>query len=308
MVNLEIFQRHVIKRESHFSEFLTIVKRTIVAKKSTNFNFHMILNYAKDLSKELKDSILESTKILVENDIPLHLSPALGAGNAFLQALEKSLSIVKNGSSVSILLDGDQYDISSKEMLDRLQLLANKVIQKNALLGLGRRDFIVLSENFDLQRLREIDEMYHSLFIKNNLELNDNEEIEKILIPRAYKKFGDPIPACYCFNLFHPNFFDFISQVQKDFNRANLNKYAGDPYIVMCASKYGKIVSTKVSCIRNPPSVFNNDDFKKKTQEIAKTAIGQEYIYCLESERNSKILEEFYEKESIDEFKRLSLQ
>lgn len=239
MPHIHLYFRHYVGDTKTLNIYKEIVNALTKTKIPKNFFISLYLNYNAKLSEKMKDKIFETSEPLIENDITFSVKIAYGAGNAFLDVLEESVSIasIERKKFVVFLVDADQYPLENKEFYKNLEHLANFVERENAILGIAIRTNISLGRG-KLNILRQIEEMFYALFIQKSLKIFEIPEN----IPKWYKELGDPVPGCYCINTMHKNFFKLLKSCFYDSLHSNLNKYAGDPYIVMKASELGKIV------------------------------------------------------------------
>ena len=145
--------------------------------------------------------------------------------------------------------------------------------------------------------------MFHALYIKHSLKICERAES----IPLHYKELGDPVPGCYCINTMHKNFFRLLKACFYDSLHSNLNKYAGDPYIVMKASELGKVVQNKVLTKFNLPGEFTLKAMKEKNKYLTRTSIWKKYRKLITSKRTEKILEKYFKKKEIERVKKIIL-
>ncbi len=304
MIHGYVYLRHYIGDRKTFNIYKQIVNSLTHAKIPENFSLTVCVNYSAKLSEKMKDKIFACSTPLIEKDISLSVKIAHGAGNAFLDVLEESVSIasIEKKRFVVFLVDADQYPLDSKEFYNDLDELAKLVLRNKVLIGTAIRTKISLGKG-KLNILRQIEEMYHALFIQKSLKIFNVPQS----IPPWYKELGDPIPGCYCINTTHKNFFKLLKACFYDSLHSNLNKYAGDSYIVMKSSELGKIVQNKVLTKFNPQSSFSLKTMKEKNRYLAQTSIGKKYKKVVSSKKSEKILERYFDKNDIEKVKRIIL-
>lgn len=302
MEKLICFLRYYIKDKESCNAFEKIVKKSIIAMKNPNVSISFLINTNINLKREIKDQLKEITKDILYHNISYSVTIAYGAGHAFFDILEESISttsLAKKEKAI-FLLDADQYDIASPIVIKKLFQLRKAVIENNALMGTAQRDHIILAETQELEHAREIEELFHAYFIRNKI-LNCSTKLEKKLlsIPKGYMELGDPVPGCYCINIRHTKFFKFLSKIQIDLLTADLSKYSGDPYTIMQAAQFGKIVSKYVPILKNPPSEFSLKTIKDKHKNLALTSLGKKYAKTILSEKAFNQLKKYYSVKEI---------
>ncbi len=304
MLPIHVYFRHYVGDIKTFNIYKEIVSVLTSLKLPRDFSLAFYLNYNANLSEKFKDKIFETSEPLIEKDIAFSAKIAYGAGNAFLDALEESVSIasVERKKFVTFLIDADQYPLQNKKFYRDLQELAKLVIKNKAILGIAMRTNISLGKG-KLNVLRQIEEIFHALYIQPSLKIFKKADS----IPSHYKDLGDPVPGCYCINTMHKNFFTLLKACFYDSLHSNLNKYAGDPYIVMKSSELGKIVQNKVLTKSNPPGEFNIKAMKEKNRYLMKTSLGSKYRKLVKSNKAEKVLLKYFNKKDLERVKKIIL-
>ncbi|MFP4112670.1 MAG: hypothetical protein ACLFUO_06775 [Candidatus Woesearchaeota archaeon] len=309
MDNIFCFVRYYIGNYSSFSEFKKIAARCRKAKKQKNMRITLLINIDKSIIKKKYPEFSNEIIKLTKEEISYSVTPALGAGHAFFDIIEESLSVSSIKGKTLFLIDGDQYDISSPDFLYDIKTLHRQVLKQGAIIGLAKRTKVNLASDNKLQTYREIEELYHALFIKNQFSDSTSKKIIKRLkIPSFYAEMGDCVPGCYCININHPNFFNYLNELHKNLIKVNLNKYSGDPFVVMSASRFGNIINHKVETLHNPPSGFDINTIVKKHKALSKTSIAKKYLKVIQSKKSFSLLEKYYGREDILFVKKLMLK
>ena len=258
---VHVYLRHFVRDERTFETYKKIIGKILRAQKQIDFNFNLLLNYSTDLSATVRDRLMEISQKLIEADIGLSIVMGRGAGAALFDLMEEVLGNVSVDRSkvIVIVIDGDAYAIDQTEVLRRMRNLATNVMKENAILGLAQRTQVKLpvadggSDVLKLQEremMREIDELYLALAFKGKLPVKKSSEIKS---PPAYRELGDPVPGFYCINVTHKNFPDLFRQIEKDALRSTIIDYTGDCYMVLAASRFGKIATEVIPMADNPP-------------------------------------------------------
>jgi hypothetical protein len=303
-LSIHLYFRHYVGNRKTLNVYKEIVNNLIEAKIPKNFFTALYLNYNAKLSEKMKNKIFEVSEPLIENDIVFSVKIAHGAGNAFLDVLEESVSIasIDRKKFVVVLVDADQYPLNKKEFYSDIANLCEHLTKENALLGCALRTKVMLGKG-KLNILRQIEEMYHALFIRKKVKFFEKPETT---LP-CYRELGDPVPGCYAINTLHKNFFSLLKCCFKDSLHSNLNKYAGDPYIVMKASELGKIVQSKVTTKHNPPGEFTLKAMREKNRYLLKTSIRKKYLRCVSSDKNARLLEKYFSRKDIEKVRSIIL-
>lgn len=303
---IHLYIRCYVKDRKTLQTLKEIIRKTLIAKKKSNYRFNIYVAHDKALSKELRDDTMNTSKFLIENDIGFLEEYARGAGYAFINILEESASAASIDKSkfVIFVIDGDgQFPIDDSQFLKDIQKLARKVVKEDVLLGVGQRTKIMLGKGrFGVYR--EIDEVLHTLFVRGQLKLPDTK---KLGIPRAYKELGDSVPGCYCVNALHKKYPQLLKEIINDGIKSDLLRFTGDFYIVMKTSQLSKLVSEVVNTSSNPPGQFRLGDIRLKSKQLLATSLKNEYSKFLHSKKTWKILEKYFSPEDIQFVKNLIL-
>ena len=132
MEKLICFLRYYIKDKESCNAFEKIVKKSIIAMKNPNVSISFLINTNINLKREIKDQLREITKDILYHNISYSVTIAYGAGHAFFDILEESISttsLAKKEKAI-FLLDADQYDIASPIVIKKL-FYANNQARKN---------------------------------------------------------------------------------------------------------------------------------------------------------------------------------
>lgn len=303
---VHVYLRHYVHDEQSFEEYKKIVNKVLRAKKLAKFNFNILMDYSPEISRGMRDKLIEISEKLIDADIGFSSKLGHGAGTALFDLMEESLSNVSvdRTNAVVIVIDGDAYEIDSTTVLRRMRNLATRVITENAILGLAQRTMVRLpvtkEEKVPLEKeemLRELNEMYFALAFDGKLPVLRSNEIQA---PRAYKELGDPVPGFYCINITHKNFPALFKQIEQDAMKADMSKYAGDHYMTLAASKFGKIVTEVIPMSDNPPGSFSLSMITKVAAEIGKTSLRNQILDTVKSDENKRILEKFYPSDYVE--------
>ncbi|MFH0830410.1 MAG: hypothetical protein V1887_04610 [Candidatus Aenigmatarchaeota archaeon] len=119
------------------------------------------IDRAVNVAKEIDMEIAEVSRDLFGHGIGVNINPAVGAGMAMFNTL---FSWPQDKSGINILLDGDQWDASRKEVIDAVRKLANMMAQGGFLLGLGARDRVILGTG-ETDAIRQVEEMHFGKFM-----------------------------------------------------------------------------------------------------------------------------------------------
>ncbi len=211
-----------------------------------------------------------------------------GIGEAFNNATFDYLRErgVRTGTrQAKVLVDGNQFDVSDKRVSTGIVNMAERLWERDWLLGLGLRDYVVLAADPRDKAIREIEELLHLFVTPKIIEVANPQGISTDDIHPAYMRFGDEIPGLWVVNLESqaPRFTDVVEAAHVDANRANLNGYAADPYasILMrvLSERYGRRVYSEVvpttRTVRG--SRFDRKTIVDKGRELRKTSIGRDY-------------------------------
>jgi hypothetical protein len=311
-MKVTIWQRFNPIRESEVLErYTACIDRTLVSQKiRPDLDYRMYVNFYTDAPTKVLEDLSKQLKRLVENKIPYTLEPAVGAGNAWFTTLTSYVprTIVTKDKVVNVLLDGDQQYID--QILSAIDPLSQDLVERELLLGLGARNKVELAQNLRQDNMRKIEEMFHAKFMSNITARNVNN-LDLSQVPPSYLKYKDPIPGFYALNTSHPEFRKFLQMIEENsiLRKADLSKYAGDPFGVMCASLLVKEVpSVYAPIVSNPPGGFDLETIRKKSAELGKTTIGKRYQKIVASEDFQKELSGWYPEEDVNEVRNMILK
>jgi hypothetical protein len=284
-----------------------IISRTLLAKQKSDYKFGLLINY-KEPNQRLFDKICSLTKTFFsEDNVFLKIDKGYGVGTAFLTCIFDYISNESVYKKIfNVLMDGDSRDISNSYILDGIRTMSECLSRKNLLLGLGARDDVFLTNDKNLEEMREVEEIYHAMFFKKII-LENPFDLDLSAVPTPYKKFGDPIPGFYILNCLHKKFRILENFVSSACQKADLTRYAGDTYVILKASTLSKIYSIYLPTLRGEPGIFKKETIRAKSLQLAKIDIKQKYEKVVKNKNNEKILSKFYNPDNVKEVKRLIL-
>lgn len=301
---IHLYLRHYVRDAATLERYRDIVFRVLKISPSQTLIISMVTGFNKELSSDHRYQMFLLSRNLLDRNIGVHHLPARGCGHAYLYALSQALTNTGSRKTVLCLLDADQFPFETTRFLQQLDKLASSMIREGRLMGLGVRDHISLGEE-SLGQLREIDEMFLALSVKKKIAYPDRKNAP---IPQAYKDLGDLIPGCYCFNLSHPKLAAFIAQCLRDTQRADLFGYAGDPYITLLASMYGRMATEIMPTQDNPPGLFTLQEIENKSREFAKTSVGKLFRDCVKAERTVRMIQKYYPADAVTAVRQMLLR
>lgn len=242
--------------------------------------------------------------------------PARGSGAALIGSLldpEGKIYPKSESKSPRALLDWDARDLRDPRVREGALRVFEEMRGAGALLGLGNRDCVVLDPDPVLDRARQITEMFHAGFVRGlGRDLHPaNPRRVPLRVPGAYRRFGDPIPGFYAVDPAHPRFPFFRARVLKDAARADLDGYAGDSCLVMCAAVLAPVASAVVP-VRprpGPPGSYTLRTIGAVHRELGRTSIGPSYRRWLaEDRRFIGALVRHYPRRAVEEVRRRALR
>jgi hypothetical protein len=319
-MKLKIAQRHFVNNEETVKSFGEMTSRTIDAQqKKPQIEYAMNIGYKATSPTEVMEGLSQQLKRLAEKNIKVTLGD-YGPGCAWFSRMtdviglrsyysDKEVSQPPKGC-VSCLVDGDQFNINDSNVLDGIDMIANKLVKEGWLLGLGSRDKVSLADTEELDNARKIEEMYHA-FLMKNIKLDNPLGIDISNAPLSYKIFGDPIPGCYLINNSYEDFPEWYAALWEDSSRAVLTRQVGlgDTIGVMEASTLvNEIPSIYVKTRGNPAGAFNIETIRKKSVELGKTNVAEKYLKTVENESNEAELSKYYPKNQVNEVKGMILE
>jgi hypothetical protein len=319
-MKIKVTQRHFVHDEETSNAFDGIISRTIDAQqKKPQIDFAMAVGYKLTTSSDVMEGLTKQLKRLAEKNIKITLGD-YGPGDAWLSTMtdvvglrsfysDKQISEHPKGC-ITCLVDGNQFDIDRSEVLDGIDIISRRLIEKNSLLGLGARDKVSLANTRELDDARKIEEMYHAVFM-DNIKLDNPLGIDISGAPPSYKVMGDPIPGCYLVNNSSKNYIVWRESLWKDSSDAVLTRQVGlgDTIGVMEASTLEKETPSVYIPVReNPPGAFKKETIKRKSNELARTNIAEGYYNVVENETNKKRLLTYYPEQQVSEVREIILE
>lgn len=287
------------------------MSRTIDAKQSlaSHWKLGILVNYHPNLERGISRAIVETGEELIDNEVDFVVKRGYGAGAAELEAHFNFIGFasVTKSAPISILMDGDQYDISDSRVRSGIDYLASSLRNRNLLWGVASRDNISLAESSELNQLRQIEEMFH-VHAMGDIPVENPNYVDRSRVPEAFRTYGDPVPGLCAVNTNHNTFNELQCSVLAACRKADLTKYAGDPYVAMKASTLSKGIGVVMPVPQNPPSPFNEEQLTIKARELAKTDIGRLYFNAVNSEPRIKELEQHYGHVLVAKAQQLILQ
>jgi hypothetical protein len=291
---IHLYLRHFVHDAATLERYRDIVFRTLRAA-NPQLVISAVVGFSPGLSADHRYQMFLLSRNLLERNIAVHHIPGKGAGHAFLYLLGQCLPDASAKKEVICLLDADQFPFDDIRFLQQIDKLASSMHREARLVGLGLRDRISLGEGRP-GKLREIEEMFHALFVRRKVAYKDRRGLG---IPSGYKELGDPVPGCYCFNLQHPKLPALLAQAMMDARKADLWRYAGDPYAIMLASTLSRFSTEVVPTHDNPPGSFTLQDIERKSRELGRTSLGKRYLAVVKDERSRRLVERYYPAEDV---------
>ncbi|GEM_PF-5808065 len=292
---IHLYLRHFVRDTATLERYRDIVFRVLKVHQNPSLLVSMVIGFSDGLSADHRYQMFLLSRNLLDRNLAVHHLPARGCGHAFLSVLGQSIAEIRQKEGIICLLDADQFPFDEPRFQQQLDKLASSMGREARFVGLGLREHISLGEG-KLSQWREIEEMFHALFVRRKVSYKDRKSAS---IPPSYKDLGDPVPGCYCFNLAHPKLPALFAQCARDAQRADLWGYAGDPYVIMLASTFSRIVSEIMPTHDNPPGLFTLEDIGRKSVELGKTSLYRAYLACVKSEKNLRIIQRYYPPDAV---------
>jgi len=300
-----IWHRYLVNDRPALDGLKQLSNRMMAAAAKSRHTFCLLINRSANLQMELDEEMMAVAGTLIGRGIVVITAPARGAGNALFTSL---FSWPQDATSpVNVLLDGDQWDISRKEVLDVVDALAARLSKDKLLFGLGARDRVVLGIGED-DLVRQVEETYFARMMQPRIELSNPLGIDLTKVPASYRKYGDPIPGFYAVNTAHPKFTELRTGVQAASMTPEIAKWAGDPYTVIKAAQLAeKIISIYAPIIDNPPGTHDMGALRRKTVALSNTDIGTSWGKLLQDEKFASELGRWYPATVVQQARELML-
>jgi hypothetical protein len=317
-MKLRIGQRHFVHDETTLNSYNGIVDRTLDAYQNRpHIDFVMRVGYKPTATKKILDGLTKENKRLAEKGIKTVMGD-LGPGDVWFSEMTDVIGFRSSYSETEVqekpkgcitaLVDGDQLNINDSNFLDGVDILSRRLLESDSLLGLGARDKVSLADTEELDNARKIDEMYLAIFMKN-IKLSNPLGVDNSNAPRAYKRWGDPIPGTYLINnscARYARYAEWLKLLWEDSKRATLTRTValGDQIGVMEASTLEKeIPSVYVKTRGNPPGSFKMETINRKAFELGKTSIFYDFLTTVENSINEKELSKYFDRNQVAKVK-----
>lgn len=317
-MNRQIILKHFINGEETLAAFERKIRELKIAEELSavhahNFRFGLKLTVDENLSNELSERLRASFHELPRDSFLVYNPKKTGGGNGFKQIVFNQA--FSDESSLVYMVALDQFPIDSKESIECLNDLGNKVEKDNALYAIGSRDVpVVLGIHSVNSNRRIIHELFHTLAAPKGV-YRVSERPENIT--PAYRDIGECTTGVSIMNHAHPSYPDMLKFMARATQRANMSGNAADYYVAIKAPLLARVATGYVSSIENPfhgrKSLeeewqnFRNMIFTQ-TKELGKTDIRTELHQALIKHSNTKRLSKFYPIQEVEYIRDLMLE
>jgi len=300
-----IWHRYLVNNAESLESLRRLAKFLIeLSEQRTGNILSLHINRSANVTKGIDMEIAEVSRDLFEHGIGVTINPAIGAGMAMFNTL---FSWPQDKSGINILLDGDQWDVSRKEVIDAVGKLSDMMARGKFLLGLGARDRVILGVG-ETDTIRQVEEMYFAKFMHPKIVLDNPIGISTEKVPTGYRKYGDPVPGFYAINTAHPKFAELHAAILHAISIPEIAKWCGDPYMVMKASTLtDRIASVYAPIIDNPPGTHDLDALRRKTATFVKTELKGRWVGILNDRSFESELEGLYPHAAVSKARELML-
>jgi hypothetical protein len=311
-MRITVWQRQLVKDKETVDSLKDIIDRTVKAVSKRDYDFCILVPFVKDLDFQIRKEMVNIIEKAIEKNITVLTSRGYGPGASCIAGLFNfsrmiNVCTTRDASHVNFIIDGDQFDIDRDEVLNGIEFIAKGLIQNNLLFGVGARNEVLLGSTEEFNSLRQIEEMFFAKFV-GKIKVPNPFNVDLKKLPESYKKFGDPVPGVHALNTSHPSYLKLMASVVKACQKADLTRYAGDPYVLLKAHQLSKdIISVYVPTRKSLPPVsgFDIETFRKKNFELGKTDLGRKFLKVVSDKSFEKELADFYPIEQIKKVKDL---
>jgi len=303
--------RHYAGNEEQMCELEKITEQLEKAT-SQNPDIKFRLKLGTPLYEKIPEGVKERINIsfrkLREANVSIEGYLGQGIGHAHLKAVFDNFAerneILK--PKTLFLVDTNQYDVSDNKVINAIRSISERIIKEKIAVGLALRDYVRLAEDENDDELRRLEELWH-LHVCPEIKINNPQNIDTKDIYPAYLRWGDIVPGLIGFN---PNLNIFgkaLITINNDVQKADLTKYAGDPYVIMLLgilskeNKKGFYSEVVPTTRQTRGSRFNREVLTEKARSLKNTFVGGAYKKAVRDNEFTNQLAEYFKQENIQE-------